>query len=383
MFACFKAPKLLAEKIEENNQLKEQIESLQNQLLNEQAEKNAVVLENQKNSLVQGCEESIGILLSGLFATLDAIREKTSKTNSILKAEQIKLQESSGLFSQSTMILSQVRTGINDLNEQTTVSNKQINALSETTGNISQFTAMIETISSQTNLLALNAAIEAARAGEHGRGFAVVADEVRMLAQRAAESSGEIKNLVGSIEGNANDTGEAFSKMVENIENMDQQTQVIDSVIGEVVNLSASMGEIITDSTAESFIELIKMDHILFKLDVYKVFLGVSKKSASDLSEHTECRFGQWYYQGEGNRTLSQNLSFKKLEHPHKLVHEKAKEALNIHITGDIATATKALSEMEHSSLELMSILDELIDDYIESLKSSDNVENSGDDEFF
>ncbi len=383
MFACFKAPKLLAEKTEENLLLKQQIDELQNQLQQEQLEKQVLIDEATQSASEGGFQDSVGILLSGLFATLDAIREKTAATNQILKTEQIKLKESSGLFSQSTMILSQVRSGIDELNNQTSISAEQIKALSQTTGNISQFTSMIETISSQTNLLALNAAIEAARAGEHGRGFAVVADEVRMLAQRAAESSGEIKTLVGSIEHNANDTSDAFSKMVANIANMDQQTQMIDDVIGDVVNLSTSMGEIITDSTAESFIELIKMDHILFKLGVYKVFLGVSTITSQDLADHTQCRLGQWYYEGEGMQTLSNNPCFKKLEIPHQQVHDYAKQALDLHATNDIQAATKCLSEMEHSSLTLVCLLDDMRGEYILSLKSQETNSDIQEDAFF
>ncbi len=124
-------------------------------------------------------------------------------------------QEISRAAADSTVVMRQAIEEVRLLAEQVNETSDDISRLGSVANNINAVLEVIGGIAEQTNLLALNAAIEAARAGEHGRGFAVVADEVRSLSQRTAASTLEIKDIIGNIQNQAGHCVEAMESQVQ------------------------------------------------------------------------------------------------------------------------------------------------------------------------
>ncbi|HCM06303.1 MAG TPA: hypothetical protein DIC30_09860 [Oceanospirillales bacterium] len=157
--------------------------------------------------------------------------------------------------SQAGEVVLNVITDVKQLSEEMSNSMEAVNHLADNSTNISSILGTIKGIAEQTNLLALNAAIEAARAGEQGRGFAVVADEVRTLASRTQGSAEEIDSLIKEVQQNiqrAVDTMEVNRTMVnKTVESSGLVGEALESIQGSMQDIQVKTLEIVSSSSSQ------------------------------------------------------------------------------------------------------------------------------------
>ncbi|MGF1886860.1 methyl-accepting chemotaxis protein [Photobacterium profundum] len=157
------------------------------------------------------------------------------------------LQTSTEYLTNGEQALTQNKLTTEELHQLIESASGMVHSLSEESNRIERVTEVIESLAQQTNLLALNAAIEAARAGEQGRGFAVVADEVRLLAQRTTDSTTEINSIVEAIQSSTVQVVKVIGESQRLVQTGTQQTSTASNMLLETINQMQDVSQKVSD----------------------------------------------------------------------------------------------------------------------------------------
>lgn len=227
---------------------------------------------NNTNQVVTAIEE--------MSATSKNIAQNTNETASASNDMQELAHKGLSQSEHTIEVIGDMLTGLNETSDV-------VQRLQAEISNIETILEVIRGISEQTNLLALNAAIEAARAGEQGRGFAVVADEVRGLAQRSQNSVNEIESLLGQLSSAGND---AVTRMTNSTEKADsartqvtQNNELIQQMLQRIESVNAQAQQIATAAEEQSAVS----DDISKNMHAVQTLTNQSAEIANKTNSHS------------------------------------------------------------------------------------------------
>ncbi|MFM2485715.1 methyl-accepting chemotaxis protein [Celerinatantimonas yamalensis] len=334
----------------ENMDLKVKLETLQQQLfMPSQVNEREVQLDElmgYQNKNSKTCLVNIQKSLADAVTLAKHIAESTSSIHQKFDVLNIQIKE--------------MMSGFIALEQIARKSSESVELLSSRAEEISSILTFIKGIADQTNLLALNAAIEAARAGEQGRGFAVVADEVRGLASKTQLAITNTSDIISAMQGHVQSVSSDSQTVWTTTTKIGEISRSLQAGIDDVNHVVSEHVKDVILVSDRVFMSLAKLDHMLWKTNTY---LSMNQKEpVFDFVDHHHCRLGKWYDEGDGNAFFAAAASYRSLEKPHSKLHNGTQAVFELikETPLNYSKLLAAFNQMEENSLEVFEILDKV-----------------------